>query len=223
MLMPSESVSVANTTLSRPAVNASSTASFIGGTIPAWCAATPASSPASHAVVTEHVEVVVGERSPCARRRCAADRDALRRVGEPDPTVEALLDRLVATGPARTRTRSRAACAPRRAARRPRCATGLWSRGRRARAARAGPRPSSRATTGFGRSSPASSTNVGSRCSFSAPRSPTMYSCTSSTGRRSSMIGFGLAPHGLHPRRDLLGVRDRRRQRDDRDLARAGG
>ena len=48
MLMPSESVSVANTTLSSPARNASSTASFIGGTMPAWCAATPASSPAIH-------------------------------------------------------------------------------------------------------------------------------------------------------------------------------
>ena len=48
MLMPSDSVSVANTTLSSPAANASSTASFIGGTMPAWCAATPASRPASH-------------------------------------------------------------------------------------------------------------------------------------------------------------------------------
>ena len=48
MLMPSASVSVANTTFTSPAANASSTASFIGGTMPAWCAAMPASSPASH-------------------------------------------------------------------------------------------------------------------------------------------------------------------------------
>ena len=47
MLIPSASVSVANTTLTSPVANASSTASFIGGTIPAWCAAKPASMPAS--------------------------------------------------------------------------------------------------------------------------------------------------------------------------------
>jgi hypothetical protein len=48
MLMPSDNVSVAKTTFSKPAVKASSTASFMGGTIPAWCAATPASKPAIH-------------------------------------------------------------------------------------------------------------------------------------------------------------------------------
>ena len=48
MLMPSASVSVAKTTFTSPAANASSTASFIGGTMPAWCAANPASNPASH-------------------------------------------------------------------------------------------------------------------------------------------------------------------------------
>ena len=31
---------------------------------------------------------------------------------------------------------------------------------------------------------------------------------------------LGLAAHRLHPGRDLLGVRDGRRQRDDRDLGR---
>ena len=45
MLMPSESVSVANTTLTRPASNSSSTVSLNTGSIPAWCAATPAVSP----------------------------------------------------------------------------------------------------------------------------------------------------------------------------------
>ncbi len=48
MLIPSASVSVAKTTLASPPANASSTASFIGGTRPAWCAANPASRPASH-------------------------------------------------------------------------------------------------------------------------------------------------------------------------------
>ena len=48
MLIPSASVSVANTTFSSPAEKPSSTASFIGGTSPAWCAAMPASMPASH-------------------------------------------------------------------------------------------------------------------------------------------------------------------------------
>src|SRR3954454_5310316 len=74
MLMPSARVSVANTTFTRPSANASSTASFIGGTIPAWWAAKPASSPAPGVgggeprcdprqplVVAEDVEVVVGE------------------------------------------------------------------------------------------------------------------------------------------------------------------
>ncbi len=48
MLMPRARVSVANTTFTRPAAKASSTASFIGGTIPAWWDAKPASSPANH-------------------------------------------------------------------------------------------------------------------------------------------------------------------------------
>ena len=48
MLMPSESVSVANTTLSRPAAKHSSTVSRKTGTSPAWWAATPRSRPSSH-------------------------------------------------------------------------------------------------------------------------------------------------------------------------------
>ncbi len=43
MLMPSASVSVANTTFTRPDEKHSSTASLNGGTMPAWCAAMPAS------------------------------------------------------------------------------------------------------------------------------------------------------------------------------------
>ena len=44
MLMPTASVSVANTTLTRPSTKQASTTSLNGGTIPAWWAATPASS-----------------------------------------------------------------------------------------------------------------------------------------------------------------------------------
>ena len=42
MLMPSDSVSVANTTFTSPASNSSSTVSLNTGSIPAWCAAIPA-------------------------------------------------------------------------------------------------------------------------------------------------------------------------------------
>jgi hypothetical protein len=48
MLMPSASVSVANTALTRPRTKHSSTVSLNAGTSPAWCAATPASSPSRH-------------------------------------------------------------------------------------------------------------------------------------------------------------------------------
>ena len=45
MLMPSASVSVANTTLHRPRTNSSSTHCLNAGSIPAWWAATPRVSP----------------------------------------------------------------------------------------------------------------------------------------------------------------------------------
>ena len=48
MLIPSESVSVANTTLSSPAAKHSSTVSRKTGTMPAWWAATPRSRASSH-------------------------------------------------------------------------------------------------------------------------------------------------------------------------------
>ena len=44
MLIPTASVSVANTTLIKPSTKQASTTSLNGGTIPAWWAATPASS-----------------------------------------------------------------------------------------------------------------------------------------------------------------------------------
>ena len=48
MLIPSDRVSVAKTTLSNPAAKHSSTVSRKTGTSPAWWAATPRSSPSSH-------------------------------------------------------------------------------------------------------------------------------------------------------------------------------
>ena len=47
MLIPRASVSVANTAFTSPAAKQPSTASLNGGTIPAWWAARPASSPVS--------------------------------------------------------------------------------------------------------------------------------------------------------------------------------
>ena len=41
MLSPSDSVSVANTTLTSPSMKSRSTASFAEGSMPAWCMATP--------------------------------------------------------------------------------------------------------------------------------------------------------------------------------------
>ena len=48
MLMPSARVSVAKTARTRPAANSSSTTSLKAGSMPAWCAAMPRRSPASH-------------------------------------------------------------------------------------------------------------------------------------------------------------------------------
>ena len=48
MLMPSASVSVANTALTSPATNSSSTVSLNTGSSPAWWAATPRSNPSRH-------------------------------------------------------------------------------------------------------------------------------------------------------------------------------
>ena len=46
MLMPTARVSVAKTTLTNPSMKQCSTASLKGGTMPAWWAAIPCSSPA---------------------------------------------------------------------------------------------------------------------------------------------------------------------------------
>ena len=99
MLMPSASVSVANTTFTSPAANASSTASFIGGTMPGVVGGEPGLEPGEPAPVVEHVEVVVGERGGLALDD-GADLGPLAGVGEAEAGAEALLDRLVAAGPA---------------------------------------------------------------------------------------------------------------------------
>ncbi len=49
MLIPSDSVSVANTTLTRPWANSSSTASLNSGSMPAWWLATPRPSDSARA------------------------------------------------------------------------------------------------------------------------------------------------------------------------------
>ena len=59
MLMPSDSVSVANTTFTSPAANASSTASFIGGTMPGVVGGDAGLEPGAPLVVAERVEVLV--------------------------------------------------------------------------------------------------------------------------------------------------------------------
>src|SRR5205823_330041 len=99
MLIPSDSVSVANTIFTRPAPNASSTASFIGGTIPARCAGRPAARVEARrfgvgsrfavalderreqadliaAPLPHHVEMLEADRSPLLddRRRLSPDR-----------------------------------------------------------------------------------------------------------------------------------------------------
>ena len=48
MLMPSASVSVAKTALTRPLTKSSSTTSLKVGSIPAWCAAMPRWRPSNH-------------------------------------------------------------------------------------------------------------------------------------------------------------------------------
>ena len=66
MLMPSASVSVANTTRHRPLVNSSSTHSLNVGSMPAWWAATPRDQPLEEVVVAEHVQVLVGDVAAAA-------------------------------------------------------------------------------------------------------------------------------------------------------------
>ena len=74
MLMPSASVSVANTTLTSPAVNASSTASFIGGHHARVVRGEAGLEPGEPAVVARDLEIGVGEEfvfSSAIARICA--------------------------------------------------------------------------------------------------------------------------------------------------------
>ena len=187
--------------------------------MPAWCAATPASRPGEPRVVAEHVEVGVVEGLE-VRVGDAPQRDPLGGVGEPDPAVEALLDRLVAAG-AGEHEHDRGQHplvgepldhlgAPRLVA----AAAGAPVRRASARGRRAG-RP-----TGFGRQLAVVVDER--RQEVQLLGAPLADHVEVHELDRPALLDdrLGLAAHGLHPRRDLLGVRDGGRQRDDRDLGR---
>jgi hypothetical protein len=57
MLMPTASVSVANTTLVSPSTKQASTTSLNGGIMPAWCAAIPRLELRDEPGVPEHLEI----------------------------------------------------------------------------------------------------------------------------------------------------------------------
>ena len=169
-------------------------------------------------VVAEHVEVGVVEGLE-VRVGDAPQRDPIRGVGEADPAVEALLDRLVATGPGEhEHDRGQHALvgetlddlgAPRLVEARP----ARPVRRGRAPGRRGGRPPGSGAARRRRRRRSAGGAAVGAALAdhvqvHELDRPPLLDD------------RLGLAPHGLHPGRDLLGVRDGRRQRDDRDLGR---
>ena len=92
MLMPTASVSVANTTLTSPSMKHASTTSLNGGTMPAWWAAMPGLELGEELAVAEHGEVVVGEALEAgvddladAVALVAVGRAAARRRGTPAP------------------------------------------------------------------------------------------------------------------------------------------
>ena len=218
MLMPSDSVSVANTTFSRPAVNASSTASFIGGTMPGVVRGDAGLEAGEPRVVAEHVEVGVGERLE-VRVGDAPQRDAVGGVGEPDPAGEALLDGLVAAGAGEhehDRGQHPLVGEPLDDLGAPR----LVEPAAGAVRPRPGPRPSSRGATGFG---PQLAVVVDERRQeVQRVGAAVADQVQVHELDRPALLDdrLGLAAHRLHPRRDLLRVRDGRRQRDDRDLGR---
>ena len=75
MLIPSASVSVANTTLTRPSMKQSSTASRKAGIMPAWCDGDAHLERGHPSVVAEHVEVGVGQGPASAPRPASRIRD----------------------------------------------------------------------------------------------------------------------------------------------------
>ncbi len=93
-------VSVAKTHLHQPSAKQASTASLNGGTMPAWWAAMPASSPAEPPAVAEDGEVAVGQ---AGRARLDDRADAVPLVGRRSsaaPAPHAGRHRVVARGPA---------------------------------------------------------------------------------------------------------------------------
>ena len=71
MLMPRARVSVANTALSAPAANRSSTASLNGGSMPAWWAAKPRDRPSRHAQNPRISRSSTGSRRAASSTRSA--------------------------------------------------------------------------------------------------------------------------------------------------------
>ncbi len=165
MLIPSDSVSVANTTLTSPAANSSSTASLNSGSMPAWWAATPRRARRP------------GRRSPARPGRPGrSSPPALQRARGSGPLVAAWSGAVGGpagaraarrTRPGRRRSRSPAAALgleqvddldPRRARRRAVGGRRLWRPWRRGRRRSRSPR---RVRAGLGTASSPRSTNSG--------------------------------------------------------------
>ena len=221
--MPSARVSVANTTLTRPSLNSSSTTSLNVGSMPAWWDGDAPRRALAELVVAEDVQVVVGQ----VRARGVDGRGDLGPlVGrrERDPGVHDLLNGSVAAGSAeheddrRQQTlgvelldeldRDRVCGAGCAAGGRPWAAVPLPS-------ATAG-RPRGPCRSSCRLTWPLSPARVRSPSSNSGNRRrPTSTCWCSGTGRRSSTIVVGAAADLGEPGAELLGVGDRGRQRDD--------
>ena len=98
MLMPSDSVSVANTTRRRLAEKQSSTASRKAGMSPAWCEADARLEPGRPRPVPEDAQLFFGEPLGVLLAPLA-DLGPLLGAGEPHPVRQALRDGVVARRP----------------------------------------------------------------------------------------------------------------------------
>ena len=99
MLMPSDRVSVANTTFSRPLGEALLDRLAVGRDQPGVVGGQPRLEPLEPLGVAEHGQVVVGERFDVALGD-GPDGRPLGPAGEPHPVAQALPDGVVAGGPA---------------------------------------------------------------------------------------------------------------------------
>ena len=186
--------------------------------MPAWWAATPGLEAGDPRVVAQHLEVGVVEVLE-VRVGDAPQRDPIGGVREPDPARQALLDGLVATGAGEHE----------------------HDRGQHLLV---GEPLHDLGTPRLVEPGPPSSTRAGGSAALETGHhriGPKLARILHERGQEMQCVGasftdevqvheldgapflddrFGLAAHRLHPRRDLLGVRDGRRQRDDRDLGR---